>query len=53
MLYSNDYITFNYEEAGEGQPILILHGNGPDHRMMMGCLDTIFRRYAAGGGDDD
>ncbi|MNB83267.1 2-hydroxy-6-oxo-6-(2'-aminophenyl)hexa-2,4-dienoic acid hydrolase [compost metagenome] len=42
MLYSNDYITFNYEEAGEGQPILILHGNGPDHRMMMGCLEPLF-----------
>jgi pimeloyl-ACP methyl ester carboxylesterase len=42
MLYSNDNITFNYEVLGEGRPMLILHGNGPDHRMMMGCMEPVF-----------
>ncbi|AIQ67410.1 alpha/beta fold hydrolase [Paenibacillus graminis] len=42
MLYSDNYITFNYEEAGEGKPMLILHGNGPDHRMMMSCMEPLF-----------
>jgi pimeloyl-ACP methyl ester carboxylesterase len=43
-LYSDNNITFNYEEAGEGQPMLILHGNGPDHRMMMGCMEPVMSR---------
>ena len=42
MLYSDDYITFNYEEAGAGKPMLIIHGNGPDHRMMMACMEPVF-----------
>ncbi|MNO13007.1 2-hydroxy-6-oxo-6-(2'-aminophenyl)hexa-2,4-dienoic acid hydrolase [compost metagenome] len=42
MLYSDNYITFNYEEAGEGKPVLIIHGNGPDHRMMVGCMEPLF-----------
>jgi hypothetical protein len=28
MLYSDKYICFNYEEAGAGKPMLIIHGNG-------------------------
>ncbi|WP_156830172.1 alpha/beta fold hydrolase [Paenibacillus sp. HW567] len=42
VLYSDSYITFNYEVAGEGRPILIIHGNGPDHRMMRGCMEPLF-----------
>ncbi|WP_151732972.1 alpha/beta fold hydrolase ['Paenibacillus yunnanensis' Narsing Rao et al. 2020] len=42
MLHSDRYITFNYEQFGEGTPMLILHGNGPDHRMMAGCLEPLF-----------
>ncbi|MBT2292320.1 alpha/beta hydrolase [Paenibacillus albidus] len=42
MLYSNEYITFNYEEAGAGMPMLIIHGNGPDHRMMTACMEPVF-----------
>lgn len=42
MLYSDLHITFNYEESGQGKPMLILHGNGPDHRMMMGCMEPLF-----------
>ncbi|ULO06445.1 alpha/beta hydrolase [Paenibacillus sp. 19GGS1-52] len=42
MLYSDNNITFNYEVRGEGRPMLILHGNGPDHRMMMGCMEPVF-----------
>ncbi|CAH1217405.1 2-hydroxy-6-oxo-6-(2'-aminophenyl)hexa-2, 4-dienoic acid hydrolase [Paenibacillus auburnensis] len=44
MLYSDNNITFNYEEAGTGPPMLILHGNGPDHKMMMGCMEPIMSR---------
>lgn len=46
MLYSDNNITFNYEEVGEGRPVLILHGNGPDHRMMMGCMEPVMSRQA-------
>ncbi|WP_339222840.1 alpha/beta hydrolase [Paenibacillus sp. FSL H8-0332] len=42
MLYSDNNITFNFEEAGAGKPILILHGNGPDHRMMRACMEPLF-----------
>lgn len=35
-------LTFNYEIKGEGKPIIILHGNGPDHRMMVGCMEPVF-----------
>ncbi|KAI7259993.1 hypothetical protein KC345_g10166 [Hortaea werneckii] len=42
MLYSDNNLTFNYEEAGAGKPMLIIHGNGPDHRMMMACMEPLF-----------
>lgn len=42
MLLSDKYITFNYESYGAGKPMLILHGNGPDLRMMTGCLEPLF-----------
>ena len=30
------------EEAGEGYPLLALHGFSPDHRLMSGCLEPLF-----------
>lgn len=42
MRYSDNYISFNYEEAGKGKPLLIIHGNGPDHRMMAACMEPLF-----------
>lgn len=47
MLRSTHNLAFNYEIEGNGRPIVILHGNGPDHRMMKGCMEPIFSK------DDD
>jgi pimeloyl-ACP methyl ester carboxylesterase len=32
-----------YEIYGEGTPILMIHGWGPDHRLMKGCMEPIFQ----------
>ena len=32
-----------YEDYGEGQPILMIHGFSPDHRLMSGCMEPIFK----------
>ena len=34
--------TIYYEEIGVGQPIIMLHGFTPDHRLMKGCMEPIF-----------
>jgi pimeloyl-ACP methyl ester carboxylesterase len=36
-------INIYYEIYGEGIPILMLHGWGPDHRLMKGCMEPIFQ----------
>ncbi|MFX1378762.1 MAG: alpha/beta fold hydrolase [Promethearchaeota archaeon] len=36
-------LTVYYEEFGTGQPILMIHGFTPDHRLMKGCLEPIFK----------
>lgn len=33
-----------YEDLGEGIPILMIHGYGPDHRLMSGCMEPIFTK---------
>lgn len=35
-------IEVNYEVYGEGKPIIALHGYAPDHRLMSGCLESVF-----------
>ena len=30
------------EVHGEGTPILMIHGWGPDHRLMTGCMEPVF-----------
>ncbi len=35
------------ETHGSGTPILMIHGWGPDHRLMKGCMEPVFR-----GADD-
>ncbi|MCL2253449.1 MAG: alpha/beta hydrolase [Lachnospiraceae bacterium] len=35
-------IPVNYEEYGEGKPILCIHGYSVDHRLMSGCLEPVF-----------
>jgi hypothetical protein len=32
-----------YESCGDGRPLIALHGFGPDHRLMKGCLEPVFR----------
>jgi pimeloyl-ACP methyl ester carboxylesterase len=32
------------EIHGEGRPFVLVHGFGPDHRLMKGCLEPIFRQ---------
>jgi pimeloyl-ACP methyl ester carboxylesterase len=36
-------IEVYYETAGEGRPVLMIHGFSPDHRLMEGCMEPIFR----------
>lgn len=35
-------IEVNYEIYGSGKPILMLHGSPVDHRLMTGCMETVF-----------
>lgn len=32
-----------YEEIGSGHPIVLIHGFTPDHRLMSGCMEPVFR----------
>lgn len=36
--------TVHYETRGEGKPIILLHGGGPDRRSMIGCMEPILKR---------
>jgi len=36
-------LSINYEIIGEGKPIVMVHGYYTDHRLMMGCMEPIFR----------
>ncbi len=36
-------IEVYYEIHGSGTPFLLLHGWGPDHRVMKGCIEPIFK----------
>lgn len=36
--------TVHYETRGDGKPIVMLHGGGPDRRSMVGCLEPILRK---------
>jgi pimeloyl-ACP methyl ester carboxylesterase len=35
--------TVYYESCGSGRPLVALHGFSPDHRLMKGCLEPIFK----------
>ena len=35
-------IPIHYEIMGVGRPILMIHGWGPDYRLMSGCFEPIF-----------
>ena len=36
-------ISINYEVIGSGKPIIIIHGSHVDHRLMMGCMEPLFK----------
>ena len=36
-------IKVYYEIHGQGIPILMIHGHSPDHRLMKGCMEPIFK----------
>ncbi|MFX0082658.1 MAG: alpha/beta fold hydrolase [Candidatus Hodarchaeota archaeon] len=36
-------LTIYYELHGKGYPILMIHGFMPDHRLMKGCMEPIFK----------
>jgi hypothetical protein len=35
-------VPIYYEAYGSGVPIIMIHGNTPDHRLMKGCLEPLF-----------
>jgi len=37
-------LHFSYEIRGRGVPVLMIHGFGIDRRVMLGCMEPIFRR---------
>lgn len=37
-------LSVHYEVRGDGRPIVLLNGGGPDHRCMTGCLEPLFRK---------
>lgn len=39
-------IDVYYEIYGEGRPLLMVHGFGPDHQLMTGCMEPIFQLRA-------
>lgn len=43
------HIPIHYEIMGTGRPILMIHGWGPDYRLMTGCLEPIFEGSHASG----
>lgn len=43
MHYTYKDIPVYYEVMGEGQPVLLIHGFMPDHRLMKGCFEPIFQ----------
>ncbi len=36
-------VNIYYESIGEGTPILMIHGWSPDHRLMKGCMEPLFK----------
>ncbi|MBN2543392.1 alpha/beta hydrolase [bacterium] len=36
-------ISIYYEVIGAGFPVVMIHGLGPDYRLMQGCMEPIFR----------
>jgi pimeloyl-ACP methyl ester carboxylesterase len=43
MEYSIKDVTISYEIIGSGRPVFMIHGWGPDHRLMKGCMEPVFQ----------
>ncbi len=43
MFFEYRDISIYYEIIGKGKPVLMIHGWGPDHRLMKGCMEPIFK----------
>lgn len=43
MIYQIKDIPVYYEIHGSGKPIVMIHGWSPDHRLMSGCMEPVFK----------
>jgi Predicted hydrolases or acyltransferases (alpha/beta hydrolase superfamily) len=42
MEYQSHGMSIFYESMGSGLPIIMIHGWGPDHRSLKGCMEPLF-----------
>jgi pimeloyl-ACP methyl ester carboxylesterase len=45
MEYKTHGMSIYYESIGPGLPIIMIHGRGPDHRSLKGCMEQCFMCY--------
>lgn len=45
MEYKTHGMSVYYESIGSGLPIIMIHGNGPDHRSLKGCMEPCFTGF--------
>lgn len=45
MEYKSHGMSIYYESIGSGLPIIMIHGWGPDHRSLKGCMEQLFATY--------
>jgi pimeloyl-ACP methyl ester carboxylesterase len=45
MEYKLYGMSIYYESIGSGLPIIMIHGWGPDHRSLKGCMEQFFTGY--------
>ena len=43
MVFKSHDTNINYDIIGTGLPIIMIHGNGPDHRSLKGCMEPCFK----------
>lgn len=46
MICTVGEVPVYYEVHGTGRPLLLIHGFGPDHRLMSGCFEPVFEKRA-------
>ena len=45
MEYKIHGMNIYYESIGSGLPVIMIHGWGPDHRSLKGCMEPLFTGY--------